>query len=180
MADTERSLTELTGTLFADGQAVASITPQDIRDLIVSLTPPYGGLYFSSPVATTVITPGTYLKASGTTTSTNLRNFTMPVSNRLTYTGAVSRHFHLVSSVSMTTSGTNNNISIGLAKNGTVLDHTKVTTFVSTGSDRGAFSTHGDVVLTTNDYIELWLTDEDSAEDVTLFDAYLFAMGMIV
>jgi hypothetical protein len=180
MADTQRSLAELTGTLFSDGQAIASITPQDIRDLIVSLTPSYGGLFFTSPVATSVATPGTYVKASGTTTSTNLRNFTMPVSNRLTYTGAASRHFHLVCSVSMTTSGTNNDISIGIAKNGAVVEHTKITRFIATGSDRGAFSTHGDIILTTNDYIELWLTDEDSAENVTIFNAYLFAMGMVV
>lgn len=37
MADTVRTVTALLTTLFQNGQAADSITPQDMRDLIVSL-----------------------------------------------------------------------------------------------------------------------------------------------
>lgn len=37
MVDTVRTLAQLRDTLFADGQAAASVTPQDMRDLIVSM-----------------------------------------------------------------------------------------------------------------------------------------------
>ena len=179
MADTQRSLAVLLGTLFKDGQAPAAITPQDVRDLIVSLTPPYGGLYVSSPVATMISTPGTMVKALGTTLATNLRNMTMPTSNRLTYTGAPDRHFHIVASLSLDHGGNNDNISTAIAKNGTVLAHSKLTRFMATGADRGAVACHGDVMLSTNDYLEIFLTNEDESVSVTLEQGYLFAMGMI-
>lgn len=179
MADTARTLSVLLNSLFADGQSVGAITPQDMRDLIVSLTPPYGGCYITSSAPTAISTPGTYVKAAGTTAVTNVRDVTMPTDNRLTYTGSVDSHFHMVLSVSATTAGSNDNLGFAIAKNGVVLDHTKLTRFVSTGSDRGALAAHGDVMMSTNDYLEAFVTNLDASASVTLNQCYLFCMGMI-
>ncbi len=180
MVDTARSQNDLLTNLFADSQPAGSITPQDMRDLIVSLSPPYGAYYFTATAATTIAVAGTFVKALGTTVLTNAREFTMPSNNRLTYTGVPDRHMHLVLSASFISAGTNDNLSIALARNGAVITHTEMTRFVSTGSDQGSTASHGDVVLSTNDYIELFVTNEDAAVDVTVQQAYVFAMGMIV
>ncbi len=180
MADTQRTLSALLTSLFVDGQAAGSITPQRVRDLIVSLSPPYGGLYFSSAVATTISTPGTMVKALGTTTLTNARDITMPSNNRLTYTGIPDRHFHIVLSTAFTTAGTNDDLSIAVAKGGVVLAHSKLTRFAATGMDQGSTASHADVVLSTNEYLEAFVTNEDAAENVTIEQGYLFAMGMII
>jgi len=180
MADTERSLNDLLTNLFQDSQPAGSITPGDARDLIVSLSPPYGGFSITAQAATTISTPGTMVKAAGTTALTNARNFTMPSDNRLTYTGVPDRHIHIALSVSFTTSGTNEDISIAIAKTGVVLTHSKLTRFLATGMDHGATASHGDVILSTNDYLEIFVTNEDSTSDVTIQQGYMFAIGMIV
>lgn len=45
MADTKRTRADLLTALFQDGQAEGSITPQDIRDLIVSMETINGGFW---------------------------------------------------------------------------------------------------------------------------------------
>jgi hypothetical protein len=180
MPDTQRSLSVLLTDLFVDGQAAGAITPQDARDLIDSLTPPYGGFSFTSAVATTIGVQGTMVKALGTTTSTNLRNFTMPSNNRLTYIGVPDRHMHIAVSISFTTSGNNDDISLAVAKNGVVVEHSKLTRFLATGMDHGATAIHADFLLSTNGFLELFVTNEDSTSDVTIQQGYVFAMGMIV
>ena len=70
MPDTQRSKADILANLFQDGQT-AGITAQDMRDLIVSLTPDFAGLDFATPAATTISVAGTYVKAAGTTTITN-------------------------------------------------------------------------------------------------------------
>ncbi len=180
MADTKRSLNDLLTNLFQDSQAAGSITPGDVRDLIVSLSPPYGAFYFTATAATTIAVAGTFVKAEGTTVLTNALDFTMPSNNRLTYTGVPDRHMHLVLSASFISAGTNDNISIALARNGAVITHTEMTRFLATGADQGSTAAHGDIILSTNDYIELFVTNEDAAVDVTVQQAYVFAMGMIV
>jgi len=44
----------------------------------------------------------------------------------------------------------------------------------------GLVAVHTDVMLATNDYIELWVTNETDTNAVTVQDAYVFAMGMIM
>lgn len=180
MTDTQRSLSDLLTNLFQDGQSAGAITPQDVRDLIESLSPPYGGLSFVTPAATTIGTPGTLVKAAGTTALTNLRKFTMPVDNRLVYTGVPDRHFHIAMSMSVTTAGTNDDVSIAIAKNGVVVAHSKLTRFMATGTDHGSTASHADFMLSTNDFIELFTTNEDTTSDVTIQQGYLFAVGMIM
>lgn len=180
MVDTQRSLSDLLNNLFQDSQSPGSITPGDMRDLIVSLSPAYGAYFFTATAATTISVAGTYVKAEGTTVLTNARDFTMPSNNRLVYTGAPDRHIHLVISVSFTTAGSNDDISIAGARNGAVINHTKMTRFLATGSDHGSTASHGDITLSTNDFIELFVTNEDAMENVTVQQGYIFVMGMII
>ncbi len=180
MADTQRSQSALLTSLFQDGQAAGAITPQDVRDAIISLSPPYGGLSFTVPAATTIATPGTMVKAAGTTAVTNTREFTTPGDNRLTFVGVSPRHMHIAMSLSFTTAGTNDNLSIAIARNGVVLAHSKLTRFVGTGADQASTASHGDIILNADDFLEVFVTNEDAAAAVTVEQGYIFACGMIV
>lgn len=180
MPDTQRTLSFLLANVFQDSQPAGAITPQDIRDLIESLSPPYGGLSFVTPTATTIGTPGTMVKAAGATAVTNVRKFTVSGDNRLIYTGVPDRHFHIAMSMSVTTAGTNDDVSIAIAKNGIVVAHSKLTRFMATGADHGSTASHADFMLSTNDFIELFTTNEDTTASVTIQQGYLFAVGMIM
>lgn len=171
------------GCLHSEPSLIAGL-----QDLIVSLTPNYGGLYISTAAATTIGVAGTMVKAAGTTTATNLRGITMPADNRLTYVGNVDpvtgvvpdNHMHIALSFSMTMAGINDNITVGIALNGVVDDASVLTRFVGTGSDRGAAASHTDIMMSENDYLEVFVTNEDATAAVTLEQMYLFALGMAV
>lgn len=140
--------------------------------------PPRAGLYFSTPAPTAIVTPGVYEKAAGITTFTNLSDFTMPENNRLTFGGLTTHHFHIVASISLTTTGVNDVLSIGVAKNGVVAEHSKLSRFVGTGSDIGSVASHADIELAAGEYLELYVTNEDVALPITIEQGYLFCMGM--
>lgn len=179
---TKRTSTDLITNLFQDGQAAGSITPSDMRDYIDSVVMPFGSLSMTTPAATTVSVAGTYVKAAGTTTisSTVEEVSDGSVNNRLIYTGTPDRHFMIEASVSMTTASNSQIVGMKIAKNGTVLDDTIVRRKVGTGSDLGAAGVQGDVQLSTNDFIELWITNESSASTVTIETLNLFIAGIFI
>ena len=177
MADTERSKSALL-TLLADN-TVGAISPQDLRDVLVSLINPFGSFYVSSPAGTSITQAGTYVKAAGTTTANNLSSFTMPASNRLTYTGTATRHFHIATHLSFTSSTGNRVIGVQLAVDGTALPNSTHTVKIGTGSDTQAMSLHWDAMMSSNQYIELFITDTQGTNTITLSTGYLFALGML-
>lgn len=178
MVDTVKTVTQLQA-LLADNTS-GDISPQDVRDFLVSCAPPYGAMSRLVAAATAVAVPGTYYKAAGTTVLGNASNFDMPVDNRLRYTGAASKHMHIVVSASFTTAGVNNIIGLKVAKNGVLLDDSIQRRKVGTGSDIGSTAVHADAQLVTNDYLELWLTNETDTDAVTIDELYFFANGMLM
>ena len=48
-----------------------------------------------------------------------------------------------------------------------------------TGTDIVSTAIHYDTMMSTNDYLEVWVRNETSATTVTLNHMYLFALGMI-
>lgn len=179
MADTARTLSDLLTNLFQDGQAAGAITENDVRDLIVSLVNPYGCMYVSSAAATTIAVAGTFVKAAGTTTLALGSDFDMPADNRIRYTGVPTRRFIVQAGISMTTAGTNVVLGMKFAKNGVVDDITEMQRKVGTGSDIGAATPLGMFSLATNDYLEMWVTNETNTSAVTLDLMNITIIGMI-
>jgi len=184
MADTQRTRSDLLTALFQDGQSAGAITPQDLRDFIVSVAPENGGMYISTPAATTIGTAGTFVKAEGTTTALSLTSgMTMPSTNRIQYDAAAAGLPDKVGminvSCSMTCASSNQNISLALAKNGTVIAATTINRFVSTGSDEGAVSITASVEMSSTDYVEVWITNNTSTGSVTLTKMVFTARGSI-
>ena len=139
--------------------------------------PPFGS--YGVEANTTSTTPDTanvYKKIDGAEFSAGtLSEFTYS-SNRLTYTGTESKHFHIVSNYDFTTS---NNVVVAVKwyKNGSSIGF-PVRSKVGTGSDVASVSVHADAVLATNDYLELWFKNETNTAAVLFEDVYTFVMGM--
>lgn len=177
MPDTERTQAQIIALL--PDNTNGEISPQDLRDFVVSAAPPHGSFSRLVAAATTIGTAGVYVKAAGTTSvGPNMKDFTMPVDGRLTYIGAPDRHFHVVVSASFTVANNNKVIGLKVAKNGTPLDPSIQRRKVATGADIGSTAVHADVILSTNDYLELYVTNETDTVSPTIDELYFFVMGM--
>jgi hypothetical protein len=179
MADTQRTIAALQ-TLFAD-QAAQGISPQDLRDFLVSAEPDRGELWFSTPAATTTSDTGTYYKAAGTTTlqtSPAAVNFDMPANNRLRYTGTPTRQFLVQANASQTTASGSVVIHYRLAVDGTTVASSEIQRKQgTTPSDVGAFSIGTIVTLANGSYVELWLRNATSTTTVTVEAGNLLVWG---
>lgn len=178
---TVRTLAQLESVL-ADNTS-GDISPDDVRSIPQSIKQPHGSIYMVTPAATSIVTPGTYYKAAGTTAAsdgTSAYEFTLGTNNRLTYTGATTKHAHLVCSLSMTCASNNQILGFAIARDGVVLQHSLLRRKVGTGADVGAVALHADCALAPNDYLELFVTNDTSTAAVTVTKMYLFAVAMFM
>ena len=105
-----------------------------------------------------------WVKAAGTTTSGSLSKFTMPSNNRLTYTGAFSQSFMVYVNTAVRSAASNQNISIGVAKNGTILPESEMTIRTSTANQEHPGSTLSVIDMVATDYIELFVKNTGSTD----------------
>ncbi len=118
---------------------------------------------------TTISVSGTYYKISGTTTANAINQKFTHTNNRLTYTGSLTRNFKMTASISAS-SGNNQDLKFRLAKNGTT-DITSQASQNTSGSGRV-----DNIVcqwlgsLATNDYIEIFTTNNTSTTAVLVED----------
>lgn len=180
MADTPRTSTDLLTNLFQDGQAAGSITAQDLRDFIVSVKQPYGHYARNVASATTISVAGTYVKAAGTTTlhKGDDMDDDSSTNNRLKYTAALTKNFLVVASLSFTSASSSQVLGFKLAKNGTVIDNSVARRSHGTGSDIGTATITTHISLAQNDYLEVWVTNETTATNVTLNEFSLMAWSV--
>lgn len=181
MVDTSRTKSQLLTSLFVDGQANGSITAGDIRDLIVSLSPACGGIYVSSPAVTTIGSSGVFVLGAGTTTLLSAASeVDMPQNNRLRYTGSVQRAFMVDVSFTVTVSGNDQDTRYQLAKNGSLLVETIVARKFAQGADKGSLSMNTQLALNTDDYIEMFVTNDTSTGDITIENMTITMIGFII
>jgi hypothetical protein len=172
MVDTARPIATLV-SLLADN-AVGEISAQDIRDLLVSLVPSIGSFHVSTPVETVISVQSTYVKVLGTTTAgAVMRDFTMTVNNRLRYDGVPDRLMHVVVSGSFTPVSADT-VGFKLAKDGVVIDETDVR------GEAGMFIVVAPVLLSSTEFIELWVANHDSTDNLTVDFANFVVTGHIV
>jgi hypothetical protein len=117
--------------------------------------------------ATNIITQNVFVKGAGTTTQGSIsQRFTL-TNNRATYIGALSGIFKITISVSAT-SGNNQLLRFRVAKNGTTIAQSEVEETTS-GTGRSQTLICQDLVnLVTNDYLELWVANGSSNQDITV------------
>lgn len=99
-----------------------------------------------------------FTKAAPTTTPSAAGvEFTESTNGRLTYTGAATEHFDVVCGLSLDhAAGVNRDVSIAIAKNGTVIALSEQINTCATGN-KVALGVHADTHLATNDYVEVFV-----------------------
>jgi len=161
MADTQRSIADLLA-LLADN-CNGEITPQVMRDLVLSLNLAAGFMWVDTPAETPTAQAGTYYKAAGSTTLAYGQVFTH-TDNRLTYTGAEPIQAFVIATTGLSiASGSNDLVGIQIAKNDGLIAHSEVRRLINSSPDVGGVGCMATVELDTNDYIELWIANHTQA-----------------
>jgi len=155
-----------------------SISPADVRNMIkniiASTESPIGGLHITTPAVTTIATVSTFVKAAGTTVAfAGNKQFTMPTNNRLQYTGPLSnRVFIFTMSISATVAFDNQLLFLILAKNGITTGTESIATIQEVkhekGIDVGSHTVTGHITLSSNDFVELFVSNETGLNDITI------------
>jgi hypothetical protein len=104
-----------------------------------------------------------WVKAAGTTTSGTNSKFTH-TTNRLTYNGAFTNSFLVTVNATVRSAGTSQSISIGVAKNGTIITESEGIVRTATANVEHGGSTQAVLEMVANDYIELFVRNTSSTD----------------
>jgi hypothetical protein len=127
-----------------------------------------GNLYLSSITNTTFSGVDVPTKVLGTTVAASLFRVTSPSSNRLTYDGTKSKRFQVIASLSVTAQAANKYFSFYVVKNGVILPESKQAMRLSSGVDKGSVTLSCTILLTANDYVEIWAENNSDNSYVTI------------
>ena len=129
--------------------------------------------------ATTIASTANYVKVAGTTIIGNNMGFDNGggISNRLRYTGAVTRMFHVAVSFSFSTASNSQNVEFAVFKNGVRIDSSVQETKTGTAGDVQSTALHVVATLATNDYLEVFCRNLSTASNVTVKNLNFFAMN---
>ena len=107
-----------------------------------------------------------WLKAAGTTTAgeNSSPRWTTGVTNRLTYTGNVRSDFVITSTATVRAGANNQVISIGIAKNGTIVVDSETTIRTAVSNQEYPGSSQTVLEMATGDYIEFFVRNTTSTD----------------
>lgn len=128
--------------------------------------------------ATTIASTANYVKVAGTTIIGNNMGFDNGgVSNRLRYTGAITRMFHVAVSFSFSAASNSQNVEFAVFKNGVRIDSSVQETKTGVGGDVQSTALHVVATLATNDYLEVFCRNISTASNVTVKNLNFLAMN---
>jgi len=186
MVDTVRSLAAVVA-LLADN-TVGDISPQDVRDMLVSLAMQHGQVsVVGNAVVTTIPDTTAFHEVDMTGAALSEQSqviagsddFDMPVAGRLRYIGLQTRMFHVMATFSFITDSNLQEIHFQLANSGVVSVQAEVRRKTGTGTDVGSTAIHWITPLALNEYISLFAKNVSTASDLTIVSANIQAIGMI-
>ena len=181
MADTRRTLSALQ-TLLANN-ITGAVSPQDMRDVLVSLMVRTGHLSQQGNVAETSITGSvTYfdINLSATSLGGSELEFDESAEGQLRYTGIEDILVSIVCSFSIISAGNNKVYHIRLAKNGTSIASTELRLKIATGADVGEGVSCGQIVMSQNDYITLEIKNATDTTNATITEFSLNVKGFMI
>jgi len=181
MVNTRRTEAQILA-LFADN-AVGDVSPQDLRDYVVSTSPHHALASFdrATPIATTIGTAGTYVKAAGnwdnaTIVSNAVLEIASGTPNRITYIGTDINPQHCIIQFNVSIdSGNNQEVHLAPAINGVLDESWEQQQIIASTNAPYSVSVIGHFILAPNDYVELWLTNVTSTSPVTITSGSIFA-----
>jgi hypothetical protein len=153
------------------GTYIAGVTHTDNKALFVNCvgitnTSTKGFMYMLNNTTDTsigVANANVWVKATGTTTSGTNSKFTH-TTNRLTYNGAFTNSFLVTLNATVRSAGTSQSISIGVAKNGTIITESEGIVRTATANVEHGGSTQAVLELVANDYVELYVRNTSSTD----------------
>ena len=99
----------------------------------------------------------------------DVSSFTADNTGKLTYTGGTTSTVQFAASVTLDVVGTNQDLTIYFAKNGTVLPNAKISRVVTSGN-LGNVGLFFNVSMTAQDYVEIYVSNGTSTNDITVTD----------
>lgn len=159
----------INGTVFAAGSLDLD-TPKlkaNSNNGIMNDSHPDGLLSLASNATNTVIaSAGVPVLAAGTWTVESTSQFTGTAAGRLTYNGVSTESFPIAARVSIEpATGTNKDVGVVLAKNGTVIANSKAVGRTDSANPISV-TTIWQVSMATTDFIEVFLSNETDTIDV--------------
>jgi hypothetical protein len=119
--------------------------------------------------ATTISTQNVPVKAAGTFVAGTFSSFTVDTTGKLTYTGSTTTTVRLTASVTIDVVGTNQDLTVHLAKNGTVISAAKISRLVS-ASNTANVGVFYNVSVSNSDYLEVFVSNGTSTNNITVTD----------
>jgi hypothetical protein len=153
------------------GTYTGGVTYTDNKALFVNCvgitnTSTKGFMYMLNNSTNTTIGPSNtnvWVKADGTTTSGTNSKFTH-TTNRLTYDGAFTNSFLVTLNATVRSAGTSQSISIGVAKNGTIIPESEGIIRTGTANVEHGGSTQAVLEMASTDYVELYVRNTSSTD----------------
>jgi len=178
MVDTIRTLTDLLNNFFQDGQPAGSITPNDVRDFLVSVSDPHFSGTLNVAAETSIATQDVFVKAAGTTTLSVAKDWTQTADGTWRYDGPVVSQHQFVALMSWSAATGGEQLRFRLAKNGTTLPASEQNILPNNASDIQAVTIGIDISMATNDTIEIFCANGTSTNNMTLEFMCIMARGL--
>lgn len=156
------------------GTGINLTTSGDTIEIEAQQAAIYGQVYMQgNSTATTIASTATPVLVAGTWTVDLSGSFTGTTGGRLTYTGSETQICRVAASLSLDpTSGSNQHISVYVAKNGSTIAGSRQEAHISHGADMN-MSVTWQLSLATNDYIEVFVQNATATNNITVSRAVL-------
>ena len=180
MAETPKVLSALLAQL--PDNITGLISPEDIRDAVVSLFPSRGQIDLTASAATTFAVTNTWYKLAGTTAldaTLGQDGFSQAANNELRATKAVNQVLLVTANVELVCGSNNKSFGLTFAKNGTAITGIHVSAVLSDSGKGYGFSITTLVPTAANDIISVYVRNETDTTSVTATSLTLSAVGFI-
>ena len=180
MAETPKVLSALLAQL--PDNTTGLISPEDIRDAVVSLFPSRGQLDLTATAATTFALTNTWYKLAGTTAfdaTLGEDGFSQYANNELRATKAVNQVLLVTANVELVCASNNKSYGLTFAKNGTPLTNVHISAVLANSNKGYGFSITTLIPTAANDIISVYVRNETDTTAVTATSLALSAVGFI-
>ena len=156
------------------GDKVSYLKTNREQEIIVGT--PFGNYGVEANSTATVIAgAGTFVKAAGVTTPGSLNQQVTHTDNRLTmnYDSVAPKTFSVRANISIHSGTTARNVSMEVRKNDAKIGPFRVQGITTATSGEISLSSEAIISLDENDYVEIWVSNLDNTDNVTVTEMNL-------